>query len=226
MKKAVILFSGGLDSTTCLAFAKSQGFECHALSFNYGQRHSIELEAAKKIAAKMGVQHKIFNLEINQFGGSALTDTNIAVPDHSGNTAIPITYVPARNTIFLSIALGMAEVIGAKDIFIGVSYIDYSGYPDCRPEYIKAFTQLANLATKAGVEEGGIKIHTPIIHLSKADTIKLGHSLAVDYSDTVSCYRADPAGRACGKCDSCTFRKKGFADAGLIDPTRYVEALT
>jgi 7-cyano-7-deazaguanine synthase len=221
MKKAVVLFSGGLDSTTCLAYAKSQGFECHALSFNYGQRHNTELMAAKKIAAQMGVAHKIFNLEINQFGGSALTDDKIAVPEYTGTTTIPVTYVPARNTIFLSIALGFAEVLGAKDIFIGVSFVDYSGYPDCRPEYIQAFQTLANLATKMGIEEGGIHIHTPIIHLSKAETIRLGTSLGVDYSITVSCYQADKEGRACGKCDSCALRKKGFTDANLLDVTRY-----
>lgn len=224
MKKAVILFSGGLDSTTCLAYAQNLGFDCYALSFNYGQRHSAELNAAKKIAAHFGAKHKIFNLEVNQFGGSALTDTNLHVPDYEEkNTHIPITYVPARNTIFLSIALAWAEVLNAKDIFIGVSYIDYSYYPDCRPEYIKVFQDLVNLATKSGVEEGGIKIHTPIIHLSKAETIKLGHDLGVDYRMTVSCYQANEKGHACGKCDSCSLRKKGFAEAMIADVTRYSE---
>ncbi|OGT37580.1 MAG: 7-cyano-7-deazaguanine synthase QueC [Gammaproteobacteria bacterium RIFCSPHIGHO2_12_FULL_38_14] len=222
MKKAVILLSGGLDSTTCLAYAKHHKFDCYALSFNYNQRHNVELDAAKKIAAHFGAKHKIFNLEVNQFGGSALTDTNINVPDYDEkNTHIPVTYVPARNTIFLSIALAWAEVLNAKDIFIGVSHVDYSGYPDCRPEYIKAFQDLANLATKFGVEEGGIKIHTPIIHLSKAETIKLGHGLGVDYGMTVSCYKANEQGYACGKCDSCALRKKGFAEAMIADATRY-----
>lgn len=224
MNKAVILFSGGLDSTTCLAYAKDQGFDCYALSFNYAQRHNSELKAAKKIAAHFNAEHKIFNLEVNQFGGSALTDTNISVPDYDEkNTHIPVTYVPARNTIFLSIALAWAEVLNAKDIFIGVSHIDYSGYPDCRPEYIKAFQNLANLATKFGVEEGGIKIHTPIIHLSKAETIKMGHDLGVDYAMTVSCYKADEHGHACGKCDSCMLRKKGFAEAMITDTTLYYD---
>jgi len=222
MKKAVILFSGGLDSTTCLAYAGYYGFDCYALSFNYGQRHNAELNAAKKIAAHFNAKHKIFNLEVNQFGGSALTDATINVPDHDEkNTHIPVTYVPARNTIFLSVALAWAEVLNAKDIFIGVSHVDYSGYPDCRPEYIKAFQDLANLATKFGVEEGGIKIHTPIIHLSKAETIKLGNDLGVDYAMTVSCYRANEQGHACGKCDSCMLRKKGFSEAMIADATQY-----
>jgi 7-cyano-7-deazaguanine synthase len=226
MKKSVILFSGGLDSTTCLAYAKYHGFDCYTLSFNYGQRHKAELNAAKKIASHFNVEHKIFNLEVNQFGGSALTDTNIDLPDYDEkNIHIPVTYVPARNTIFLSIALAWAEVLNAKDIFIGVSHVDYSGYPDCRPEYIKAFQYLANLATKFGVEEGGIKIHTPIIHLSKAETIKLGNSFGVDYAMTVSCYKANEQGHACGKCDSCMLRKKGFTEAMIADVTRYyVEA--
>lgn len=224
MKKAVILFSGGLDSTTCLAVAKSQGYACYALSFNYGQRHAAELNAAKKIAEKLNITHQIFNLDISQFGGSALTDENIVVPDYDANSAsIPVTYVPARNTIFLSIALAYAEVIGAKDIFVGVSSVDYSGYPDCRPEYMTAFQQVANLATKMGVEEGGITIHTPLIYLSKAETIQLGHSVNVDYALTVSCYQATDDGLACGKCDSCGLRKKGFSDAGLMDETRYKE---
>ena len=222
MKKAIVLLSGGLDSTTCLAYAKDQGFDCYALSFHYGQKHNAELRAATNIAYAFQATHKIFNLEVNQFGGSALTDDCIDVPDYDEkSTAIPVTYVPARNTIFLSIALAWAEVVNAKDIFIGVSHVDYSGYPDCRPEYIQAFQQLANLATKVGVEEGGMKIHTPIIHLSKAETIKLGHSLSVDYSLTVSCYRANEQGEACGTCASCMLRKQGFEQAQLADPTRY-----
>lgn len=224
MKKAVVLFSGGLDSTTCLAVATSQGFDCHALSFHYGQRHHAELAAAKRIAAAYHAKHQCFELGIGQFGGSALTSDAIAVPDHDAASAlIPVTYVPARNTIFLSIALAYAEVLGARDIFIGVSSVDYSGYPDCRPEYIQAFQQMANLATKAATEDGEfVTLHTPLIHLSKADTIKLGLSLKVDYSLTVSCYQATEDGRACGTCGSCALRKKGFTDLGATDPTRYV----
>jgi 7-cyano-7-deazaguanine synthase len=221
--KAIILLSGGLDSTTCLAYAKSLGYDCHALSFSYGQRHNVELEAAKRIAKQFGAKHHIFNIDISQFGGSALTDASFVVPDHdpSKNT-IPVTYVPARNTIFLSIALAHAEVVGASAIFIGVSARDYSGYPDCRPAYIEAFQTMANLATKAAVEDHQfIKIETPLIHLSKAETVELGLSLGVDYSLTVSCYRANEAGEACGNCDSCTYRKKGFADLGVNDPTHY-----
>jgi 7-cyano-7-deazaguanine synthase len=221
MKKAVILFSGGLDSTTCLALAQSQGFECYALSFNYNQRHNTELNAAKRIAAHFNATHKIIDLPISQFGGSALTDKNIDVPEYSGSTDIPVTYVPARNTIFLSFALAWAEVLKANDIFIGVSSVDYSGYPDCRPEFISAFETLANLATKTGIEGNTLKIHSPLSLLSKAQTIQLGHSLGVDYSLTVSCYQANTEGKACGKCDSCMLRKKGFADAGVVDVTRY-----
>jgi len=222
MKKAIVLLSGGLDSTTCLAYAKNQGFECYALSFNYGQKNHTELHAAKRIATHFNATHRIFNLDMQQFGGSALTDASLDVPDHDANHHdIPITYVPARNTIFLSIALAWAEVVGAKDIFIGVSYVDYSGYPDCRPEYIKAYESMANLATKVGVEENDIKIHTPIIHLSKAETIQLGHQLGVDYAMTVTCYRANAEGHACGKCDSCMLRKKGFAEANIADVTSY-----
>lgn len=223
MPKAVILFSGGLDSTTCIAIAKSKGFQCFALSFNYNQRHCSELNAAKKIAASMGVEHKIFDLNIGQFGGSALTDNNIQVPHHTDSEDIPVTYVPARNTIFLSVALGWAETLNAKDIFIGVSSIDYSGYPDCRPEYIQAFQKLANLATKAGVEGNEFKIHTPLISLSKAETIKVGHSLGVNYEMTVSCYQANNEGKACKKCDSCILRKKGFDESGVLDPTLYAD---
>jgi 7-cyano-7-deazaguanine synthase len=222
MKNAVILFSGGLDSTTCLAYAKSKGFNCHAISFNYGQRHSAELNAAKKIAAHFGANHHIVEIPIAQLGGSALTDASLDVPDFKGDNAIPVTYVPARNTIFLSFALGWAEVLKADDIFIGVSSVDFSGYPDCRPEYIEAFQKLAKLATKTGVEEGKITINTPLMNLSKAETVKLGLSLGVDYGMTVSCYKATPDGKACGVCDSCALRKKGFEDANLADPTPYV----
>lgn len=222
MKNAVVLFSGGLDSTTCLAYAKSQGFNCYALSFNYGQRHSAELNAAKRIASHYGVHHIIVDIPISQFGGSALTDKNISIPDYNNSKDIPVTYVPARNTIFLSFALGWAEVLKAHDIFIGVSAVDYSGYPDCRPEYIAAFQKLANLATKTGVEEGNIFLQTPLIHLSKAETIRLGESLGVNYRMTVSCYNATDDGLACGKCDSCMLRKKGFSEAGVEDKTLYI----
>ncbi|MDR3442387.1 MAG: 7-cyano-7-deazaguanine synthase QueC [Legionella sp.] len=223
MKKAVILFSGGLDSTTVLAFAKNQSFDCYPISFSYGQKHSVELNAAKKIAAFLGIKnHKIITLPNDMFGSSALTDAKVNVPEYSDSTEIPVTYVPARNTIFLSIALGYAESIGARDIFIGVSDVDYSGYPDCRPEFISAFEVLANLATKDGVEGRTIKIHTPLIHLSKSETVKLGVENGVDYSLTVSCYSANPdTGAACGICDSCTYRKKGFAEAAIPDPTVY-----
>ncbi len=224
MKKAVILLSGGLDSTTCLAIAKAAGFACYALTFNYAQRNKVELSAAKNIIKNYAVkEHKIIELPIGQFGGSALTDHKIAVPDYQGTAAIPVTYVPARNTIFLAIALGWAEVLGANDIFIGSSAVDYSGYPDCRPEYFAAFQQLANLATKAGVEGAQCKIHTPLINLSKAQTILRGLELGVDYATTISCYQADSVGHACGRCDSCELRKKGFVAAGVTDPTRYYE---
>jgi 7-cyano-7-deazaguanine synthase len=221
MKQAVILFSGGLDSTTCLAIAKSQGFDCHTISFNYGQKHQSELNSAKRIAAHFEATHTIIDLPVAQFAGSALTDTTLEVPDYKGDHQIPITYVPARNTIFLSFALAWAEVRRANDIFIGVNAIDFSGYPDCRPEYIQAFQKLANLATKTGIEEGNIKIHTPLGKLSKAETITLGLGLGVDYQMTVSCYKADDLGRACGKCDSCMLRKKGFIEANVQDPTIY-----
>ena len=224
MKKAVILLSGGLDSTTCLAYAISKGYACYALSFDYGQKHHSELIAAKKIAAKFKViQHEIIDLSsVGRLGGSALTDQAICIPEHTGASGIPLTYVPARNTIMLSIALGWAEILEAEVIVIGVSSVDYSGYPDCRPEYITAFTTLANLATKKGVEGNLIQILTPLINLSKADTTRLGISLGVDYSETVSCYKATDDGLACGTCDSCFLRKKGFLDAGVVDPTRYV----
>ncbi len=220
-KKAVVLVSGGLDSTTVLAIAKDQGFECYALSFDYGQRHVAELNAANKIAASYNlIEHRIIKLDLGQLGGSALTDTNIDVPD-APSEGIPVTYVPARNTLFLSYALAWAEVLGANDIFIGVNAVDYSGYPDCRPEYIHAFEQMARLATKAGVEGAELHIHTPLIELSKASIIHEGTRLGVDYAMTVSCYMADEEGRACGVCDSCRFRKEGFAAAKVPDPTLY-----
>ena len=223
MKKAVVLLSGGLDSTTTLAIAKSQGYACHALSFAYGQRHSRELESAKKVTAALGaVEHLILTLDLRLIGGSALT-ADLPVP--KGRSAaeighgIPITYVPARNTIFLSHALGWAEVLGAEDLFFGANVLDASGYPDCRPEYIEAFERLANLATKAGVEgKSRFKIHTPLIRLTKAEIIKQGHALGVDFALTWSCYEPAPDGRACGLCDSCLLRKKGFAETGLTDP--------
>lgn len=220
-KKAVVLVSGGLDSATTLAIAIDQGFECFALSFDYGQRHDSELEAAKTLAQLHRVSaHKIIQLGMGEFGGSALTDDHIDVPT-CPSTGIPVTYVPARNTVFLSLALGWAEVLGAKDIFIGVNAVDYSGYPDCRPEFIQAFEQLANLATKVGVEEGGVKIHTPLIDLTKANIIHQGDHLGVDYSETVSCYQANADGEACGECESCHLRQQGFEQAGVQDPTRY-----
>ena len=224
-KKAVILVSGGLDSATVLAYAKEQGYECYALSFDYGQRHNSELTAASQLAEEYDVvEHKIMPLGMGELGGSALTDSNIDVPTEESE-GIPITYVPARNTVFLSIALGWAEVIGALDIFIGVNAVDYSGYPDCRPEFIEAFEKLANLATKVGVEEGGIKIHTPLINITKAEIIELGSSLGVDYSKTVSCYQADSNGKACGVCESCSLRKQGFKEASIKDPTHYQKSL-
>jgi len=222
MKKAVILYSGGLDSTTCLAIAKANDFEPYALSFSYGQRHSFELDRAREYAPKVGaVEHRVVDIDLRQFGGSALT-TDIKVPkDRPIDDAIPITYVPARNTIFLSYALAWAEVLGATDIFIGVNALDYSGYPDCRPEYIAAYESMANLATKAGVEQGGLKIHTPLINLTKAEIIRQGLELDVDYSLTHSCYDPTEAGLSCGLCDSCQLRLKGFREAGLSDPIEY-----
>ncbi len=222
MKKAVLLFSGGLDSTTCLVYAKAHGFDVHALSFNYEQRHLAELNAARKITAHLGVPHSILPLPIHEFGNSALTDKNIAVPEYTEGSGIPATYVPARNTIFLSMALGLAEILTANDIFIGISSVDYSGYPDCRPEYLKAFQTMANLATKTALEGNALQIHAPLMHLSKAETIKLGVTLGVDYAMSVSCYQADDRGYACGTCDSCTLRRKGFIEACLPDPTLYV----
>lgn len=221
MKKAVVLLSGGLDSTTCLALAKSQGYSCHALSFAYGQRHSAELEAATNIARYFAVPQHIVNLDVGLFANSALTDASIDVPDFKQSSAIPVTYVPARNTIFLAMALGFAESIGARDLFIGVSSVDYSHYPDCRAEFVQAFTKLANLATKAGVEGDSFTIHAPLQNLDKVQTIQLGLKNGVDYAMTVSCYKADERGAACGHCDSCTFRKQGFIIAGILDPTRY-----
>lgn len=221
-KKAVVLVSGGLDSTTALAIARSEGYDCYTMSFDYGQRHRVELVAAERTAKAMGaISHKVINLDLRTIGGSALTDDSIAVPEHE-TAGIPITYVPARNTVFLSIALGWAEVLGAEDIFIGVNAVDFSGYPDCRPEYIAAFEKMANLATRAGAEGGQLKIRTPLIDLTKADIVKLGLGLGVDYSLTVSCYQANDKGEACGKCDSCRLRKMGFEQAGVADPTHYV----
>ncbi|HJV64632.1 MAG TPA: 7-cyano-7-deazaguanine synthase QueC [Geomonas sp.] len=222
-KKAVILYSGGLDSTTCLAIAKAEGYAPYAMSFSYGQRHQQELAVAKRNARPMGaVDHLLVEFDLRKMGGSALT-SDIAVPKEGVGDNIPVTYVPARNTIFLSFALGWAETMGAFDIFIGVNALDYSGYPDCRPEFIAAYETMANLATKAGVEgQGKIKIHTPLISLSKADIIRKGLSLGVDYSLTHSCYDPAEDGAACGLCDSCRLRLKGFAEAGLLDPVRYV----
>ena len=220
-KKAVVLLSGGLDSATVLAIAKSQGYDCYALSLDYGQRHAAELNAARNVADHFQVkQHQIVKLDLRQFGGSALTDDAIAVPEEQ-TSDIPVTYVPARNTIFLSLALAWAETLDARDIFVGVNAVDYSGYPDCRPEYIESFEQMANLATKAGVEGEHFSIQAPLIKLTKAEIIQTGSKLGVDYALTVSCYQADDAGAACGKCDSCRLRKQGFADAGVPDPTRY-----
>ena len=222
MKKAVVLLSGGLDSATCLAIARSQGFECYCLSFNYGQRHCAELAAADRVVKALGAaKHRVLNFGLAQFGGSALTDTNIAVPVDGVQPGIPVTYVPARNTIMLSLALAWAEVLSSRDIFVGVNAVDYSGYPDCRPEYISAFETMANLATKAGVEGAKLHIHAPLIDLSKAEIIRLGSQLGVDYGLTVSCYQADEQGRACGVCDSCRLRAEGFTAAGVSDPTIY-----
>jgi 7-cyano-7-deazaguanine synthase len=220
-KKAIILLSGGLDSITVLALAQQQGFDCYALSFDYGQRHNAELKAASEIAKTyQAINHKIIKLGLGSIGGSALTDEKIQVPD-TLQGGIPVTYVPARNTIFLAFALGWAEVLKIRDIFIGVNAVDYSGYPDCRPEFIKAFQQLADLATKAGVEGEHFTIHTPLIDLSKAEIIKLGVNLGVDYAQTVSCYSADEQGRACRVCDACRLRLQGFTESGVQDPTRY-----
>jgi 7-cyano-7-deazaguanine synthase len=219
---AVVLVSGGLDSATCLAIARAEGFRCHALSFAYGQRHGAELAAAGRVARSLGAeQHRVMHIDLAAFGGSALTDTSIAVPEQA-TTGIPVTYVPARNTVFLSLALAWAEVLGASDIFIGVNAVDYSGYPDCRPEFIAAFERMANLATRAGVEGAArIRIRTPLIDLSKGEIIGRGIGLGVDFADTVSCYQAAEDGAACGRCDSCRLRREGFRAAGVPDPTRY-----
>ncbi|MDN5881610.1 MAG: 7-cyano-7-deazaguanine synthase QueC [Nitrosospira sp.] len=222
MVKAVVLLSGGLDSATTLAVARSSGYECYALSVDYGQRHGSELAAAKKLTQSIGVgEHKTIKVDLSVFGGSALTDKFIAVPAEGAAAGIPVTYVPARNTIILSLALAWAEVLDSRDIFLGVNVVDYSGYPDCRPEYIAAFEEMANLATKAAIEGAKLSIHAPLIHLSKAEIIRQGILLGVDYSLTVSCYQADEAGLACGVCDSCRLRRAGFELAGVPDVTRY-----
>ncbi|AOD14044.1 7-cyano-7-deazaguanine synthase QueC [Xanthomonas fragariae] len=220
MKKAVVLLSGGMDSAAVIALAQEQGFAVYALSLRYGQRHTSELDAAARVAAAQGViTHKVLDVDLRSIGGSALTD-DIEVPE-AGGDGIPVTYVPARNTIMLSLALGWAEVIGANDLFCGVNAVDYSGYPDCRPEFVRAFEVLANLATKAGVEGAGLRVHAPLQFLSKADIVREGVRLGVDFGLTVSCYRADANGRACGHCDACRLRAAGFADAGVPDPTHY-----
>ena len=223
MKPAVVLLSGGLDSATVLALAKSQGYACHALSVQYGQRHQAELDAAARVVAHIGAtQYKVVSVDLSTFGGSALTDAAIAVPtDGVKPGLIPVTYVPARNTILLSLALAWAEVLGSRDIFFGANALDYSGYPDCRPDFMQAFERLANLATRAGVEGAHLVLHTPIIAMSKAQIVRLGTQLGVDYGLTVSCYQADAAGRACGICDSCRLRRAGFEAAGMPDPTIY-----
>lgn len=216
-----MLLSGGLDSATVLGLAREQGYDCHALSVDYGQRHRAELEAAARVAAALGAaEHRTMRVDLAGIGGSALTDARVAVPEHP-SAGIPVTYVPARNTLMLSLALGWAEVLGAFDIFVGVNAVDYSGYPDCRPEFIRAFEQLARLATKAGVEGAEFKIHAPLVDMSKADIVRAGSRLGIDYAMTVSCYQADAEGRACGRCDSCRLRAAGFAGAGIVDPTRY-----
>lgn len=220
-KKAVILLSGGLDSATTLAMARAAGYDCYALSFDYGQRHRCELQASDVVSTHLGaIEHRTVQLDLRQFGGSALTDDAIAVPD-SGGEGIPVTYVPARNTVFLSLSLAWAEVLGANDIFIGVNAVDYSGYPDCRPKFIQAFEIMANLATRAGVEGQRMSIHAPLIDLSKAQIIQQGTELGVDYGMTVSCYNPNDEGMACGRCDSCRLRAEGFSAAGMPDPTRY-----
>lgn len=222
MKNAVVLLSGGLDSATVLAMARAADFSCYALSVDYGQRHHSELAASQRVSDALGArEHRVVNIDLTGFGGSALTDNSIAVPQHE-SAGIPLTYVPARNTIMLSLALAWAEVLHAQDIFIGVNAVDYSGYPDCRPAYIAAFERMANLATQAAVEGRPLTLHAPLLHLSKAEIIKRGNQLGVDYAMTVSCYQADEQGRACGLCDSCRLRRAGFAAAGVVDPTRYV----
>jgi 7-cyano-7-deazaguanine synthase len=220
-KRAVVLVSGGLDSATVLALAAASGARCHALTFDYGQRHRVELDAARRVARQLGAaDHRVVRLDIGWMGGSALTDTRIAVPQES-TPGIPVTYVPARNTIFLSIALGWAEVLDARDIYIGANAVDYSGYPDCRPEFIRAFENLANLATRAGVEGQGFQVHAPLMHMHKREIIRAGSGLGVDYALTLSCYDPDAGGLACGRCDACRLRAQGFTEAGIPDPTRY-----
>lgn len=221
MKNTVVLLSGGLDSATVLALARQQGYACYALSVDYGQRHYAELAAAQRVAQELGArEQRTVSIDLTGFGGSALTDARIAVPEQA-TTGIPLTYVPARNTIMLSLALAWAEVLQAQDIFIGVNAVDYSGYPDCRPEYIAAFEHMANLATKSAVEGKRLTVHAPLLHMSKADIVRCGRQLGVDYSLTISCYQADAEGRACGVCDSCRLRRAGFEAAGMADPTRY-----
>ncbi len=221
--RAVVLLSGGLDSATVLAIARDAGYACYALSFDYGQRHRVELEAADRVARKLGaVEHRTMRIDLGGIGGSALTDPRVAVPEHHAAAGIPVTYVPARNTVFLALALGWAEVLGAADLFIGVNAVDYSGYPDCRPAFIAAFAALANVATRAGVEGHlQFRVQTPLLALSKADIIRRGVALGVDFSSTISCYQADAEGRACGRCDSCYLRHEGFLSAGIADPTHY-----
>ena len=221
MKKAVVLLSGGLDSVTALAIAKEQGFSCYTLSFNYGQRHNAELKAAEKLSKQIGsCEHKVIDIDLTSIGGSALTDNQISVPE-SEQEGIPVTYVPARNTVFLSIALAWAEVLQAEAIFVGVNAVDYSGYPDCRPAFITAFEQLANVATKVGVEGNKLEISAPLMAMNKAEIIRTGTRLGIDYSQTVSCYQADENGFACGRCDACRYRQQGFQQAGINDPTYY-----
>lgn len=221
-KRAVVLLSGGLDSATCLALARASGLECHALSVDYGQRHDAELSAARTIATELGAaEHRVVRIDLSAIGGSALTDPAIAVPEQPGE-GVPVTYVPARNTVLLSIALGWAEVLGAHDIFVGVNAVDYSGYPDCRPAFIDAFQRLAGLATEAGADRGQpCRIQAPLIAMSKGEIIRTGCALGLDYALAVTCYQADEQGRACGRCDACRLRRQGFADAGVADPTRY-----
>ena len=223
-RAAVVLVSGGLDSATCLAIARAEGFRCHALSFRYGQRHAAELGAARRVAAQLGVvEHRILDIDLAAFGGSALTDPGLAVPeDGAAHEAVPITYVPARNTVFLAFALAWAEVLGAHDVWIGVNAVDYSGYPDCRPEFIAAFEAMANLATREAVEgRERLRVRAPLIDLSKAEIVRRGLALGVDYAATVSCYQADDDGAACGRCDACRLRRAGFEQAGVADPTLY-----
>ncbi|MDX9873523.1 MAG: 7-cyano-7-deazaguanine synthase QueC [Spongiibacteraceae bacterium] len=222
-RRAVVLVSGGLDSATVLALARAEGYSCHTLAFDYGQRHRVELQAAARLSAQLGaVEHKVLQLDLRAIGGSALTDDAIAVPETRGGEGIPITYVPARNTVFLSLALGWAEVLDASDIFIGVNAVDFSGYPDCRPAFIAAFQALADVATRAGLEGRGVRIQAPLMNMSKAEIIRAGMAVGVPYEQTVSCYQADSYGRACGRCESCFLRKQGFHEAEVADPTRYV----